>query len=205
MMMPSGPRPDDGHDKEFMNTLAKGLAVLSAFGKQRPAMTLSDAAANLSRATARRVLRTLARLGYVVQDGRAFSLTPRVLELGFAYLSGQDWIDRAQLGYLDGAEIWRRLRSVPIEPYTPYTITDMQALFDRVRADREQGFSIVDEELEQGLRSIAVPVLDRTGQAVGAINLSAHATRTTRNEMREKFLPELRAIAQRISQAPQPI
>jgi IclR family transcriptional regulator, pca regulon regulatory protein len=264
MMMPSGPRPDEGHDKEFMNTLAKGLVVLSAFGKQRPAMTLSDAAAvaSLSRATARRVLRTLAQLGYVVQNGRAFSLTPRVLELGFAYLSGQDRIDRAlpmmkdvseqlgescsgsilqgveivylarvparrimstalsvgsrlpafhtslgraQLGYLDGAEIWRRLRSVPIEAYTPYTITDMQALYDRVRADREQGFSIVDEELEQGLRSIAVPVLDRTGQAIGAINLSAHTTRTTRNEMREKFLPELRRIAQRISQAPPPV
>ena len=96
-MMPFGPRPDGDHDKEFMNTLAKGLAVLSAFGKQRPAMTLSDAAAvaSLSRATARRVLRTLAQLGYVVQDGRAFSLTPRVLELGFAYLTGQDWIDRA--------------------------------------------------------------------------------------------------------------
>ncbi|MGA2292080.1 IclR family transcriptional regulator domain-containing protein [Bradyrhizobium sp.] len=251
----------DGHDKEFMTTLAKGLGVLSAFGKQRPAMTLSDAAAaaNLSRATARRVLRTLAQLGYVVQDGRAFSLTPRVLELGFAYLSGQDWIDRAlpmmkelserlgescsgsilegieivyvvrlparrimstalavgsrlpafhtslgraQLGYLDAAEIWRRLRTAPIGAYTPYTITDMQALFDRVCADREQGFSIVDEELERGLRSIAVPVLDRTGQAIGAINLSAHSTRTTRNEMREKFLPGLAHIAQRISQTP---
>jgi IclR family transcriptional regulator, pca regulon regulatory protein len=81
----------------------------------------------------------------------------------------------------------------------------MQALFDRVRPDREQGFSIVDEELEQGLRSIAVPVLDRTGQAVGAINLSAHTTRTTRNEMREKFLPELRRIAQRISEALPPV
>ena len=182
--------------------------------------------------------------------------------MGFAYLSGQDWIDRAlpmmkevseqlgescsgsilqgieivyvarvparrimstalavgsrlpafhtslgraQLGCLDGAEIWRRLRSAPIEAYTPYTITDMRALFDRVCADREQGFSIVDEELERGLRSIAVPVLDRTGQAVGAINLSAHSTRTTRNEMREKFLPELKAIAQRISQAPRPL
>jgi IclR family transcriptional regulator, pca regulon regulatory protein len=114
-------------------------------------------------------------------------------------------LGRAQLGYLDGAEIWRRLRSTTIEAYTPYTITDTQALFDRVCADREQGFSIVDEELERGLRSIAVPVLDRTGQAVGAINLSAHATRTTRNEMREKFLPELRAIAQRISQTPRPV
>ena len=73
-----------------------------------------------------------------------------------------------------------------IEPYTPYTITDLQALFERVRLDHEQGFAIVDEELERGLRSIAVPVLDRDGQAVGAINLSSHSTRTTRNEMRER-------------------
>ena len=188
---------------------------------------------NLSRATARRVLRTLAQLGYVVQDGRAFSLTPRVLELGFAYLSGQDWIDRA-LPMMKEAERATRRILLRLDPaghrdrlcrarhgaahhvdraggwqpacrpftprsaapssaistmrksgaacgrhaskrYTPYTITDMQALFDRVRADREQGFSIVDEELERGLRSIAVPVLDRTGQAVGAINLSAHS------------------------------
>jgi IclR family pca regulon transcriptional regulator len=246
-----------------MATLAKGLAVLGLFGKQRPSMTLSEAAlaANVSRATARRILRTLAELGYVEQRARQFSLSPNILQLGFAYLATQNWIERAaplmkelserlhescsaailqgieivyvarvparrimstalavgsrlpafhtslgraQLGCLDGAEIWRRLRSASIEAYTPYTITDMQALFDRVCADREQGFSIVDEELERGLRSIAVPVLDRTGQAVGAINLSAHSTRTTRNEMREKFLPELKAIAQRISQAPRP-
>ena len=258
MMMPSG-SPDKGRDKEFMTTLAKGLAILGAFGKQRPTMTLSDAATvtNLSRAAARRVLRTLAQLGYVVQDGRAFSLTPRVLDLGFAYLSGQDWVDRAlplmkevseqlgescsgsilqgieivyvarvptkrimsvaasvgsrlpafhssmgrvQLGFLDDAEIWRRLKSVRIEPLTPSTITDLQALFDRIRDDHAQGFSIVDEELERGLRSIAVPVLDRDGQAVGAINLSSHSTRTTRNKMREVFLPELRKIAAHVSQ-----
>ena len=47
----------------------------------------------------------------------------------------------------------------------------MQALFDRVRDDRAQGFSIVDEELERGLRSIAVPIVDRNGQAVGAVNV----------------------------------
>jgi len=45
-----------------------------------------------------------------------------------------------------------------------------------------------------------VPVLDRDGQAVGAINLSSHSTRTTRNEMREVFLPELRKIAAHVSQ-----
>ena len=187
------PRERQGDDKEFMATLAKGLAVLGCFGKQRPTMTLSEAAgaANLSRATARRILRTLAELGYVEQQGRDFSLSPNILKLGFAYLATQSWVERAQpllkelserlqesasaailegneivyvvrvptrrimsasisvgsrlpafhtalgrvlLGYLDEAEIWRRLKSQRIEAYTPSTITDLQALFDRVRA-----------------------------------------------------------------------
>jgi len=108
-------------------------------------------------------------------------------------------LGRVLLGYLDEAELWRRLKSQRIEAYTPQTITDLQALFDRIRADRMQKFSIVDEELERGLRALAVPVLDRGGQAVGAINLSAHSTRTTRSEMREQFLPELNRIAQQVS------
>jgi len=245
-------------DKEFMTTLAKGLAVLGAFGRQHPTMTLSEAAqvAELSRATARRILRTLNALGYVEQNGREFSLSPRIVDLGFAYLSTQSWVDRAlpsmrrlserldetcsgailqgteivyvariaarrimssvlsvgsrlpafhtalgraQLGFLEEAEIWRRLMSLRIEAYTPYTITEPQALFDRVKADREQGFSIVDEELERGLRALAVPIMDGGGQVVAAINLSTHSTRTTRNEMRERFLPELKAIAQQLS------
>jgi IclR family pca regulon transcriptional regulator len=245
-------------DKEFMTTLAKGLAVLGAFGRERPTMTLSEAAqaVDLSRATARRVLRTLSELGYVEQNGRDFALAPRILDLGFAYLSTQSWIDRAlplmrelsermgescsaailqgsdivyvarvparrimsaalsvgsrlpafhtalgraMLGHLDEAEVWRRLKSLRIDAYTPQTITDLQALFDRIRADWEQGFSIVDEELERGLRSLAVPVLDRHGQAVGAINLSTHSNRTTRNEMRDRFLPELRRIAAQLA------
>jgi IclR family pca regulon transcriptional regulator len=259
-LMPQAPHPYQGDpdDKEFMSTLAKGLAVLGAFGRLRPTMTLSEAAqvADLSRATARRVLRTLTQLGYVEQDGRTFSLSPQILNLGFAYLSTQSWIDRAQplmrelserlgetcsaailqgndivyvarvparrimsttlsvgsrlpamhtalgrilFGYLDEAEIWRRLKSQRIEAYTPQTITDLQALFDRIRDDREQKFSIVDEELERGLRALAVPVLDRSGQAVGAINLSTHATRTTRNEMRDRFLAELNRLAGQVS------
>jgi IclR family pca regulon transcriptional regulator len=80
--------------------------------------------------------------------------------------------------------LWRRLRSLHVDAYTPSTIVDVQALFDRVREDHTQGFSIVDEELERGLRSIAVPIVDRNRQAVAALNLSTHSTRTTRNEMR---------------------
>jgi IclR family pca regulon transcriptional regulator len=245
-------------DKEFMATLAKGLAVLSSFDKQRPAMTLSEAAraSGLSRATARRILRTLTELGYVAQNGRAFSLSSGILKLGFAYLATQNWIEQAtplmralseefhescsaailehteivyvarfparrimsvalsvgtrlpafhtalgriQLGYLDDGELWRRLMSLRVEAYTPSTITDVQALYERVQDDHAQGFSIVDEELERGLRSIAVPVLHRDGQAIAALNVSTHSTRTTRNEMRERFLPSLRAVAAQVS------
>jgi IclR family pca regulon transcriptional regulator len=246
-------------DKEYMATLAKGLAVLRAFGEERPTMTLSEAAAaaGLSRAAARRILRTLTDLGYVQQDGRAFALAPRVLELGFRFLSTQSWIDRVlplmrgisealqescsaavlqgmeivyvarvptrrimsatiavgtrlpafhtsmgriQLGFLDEAEIWRRLHSAKVEPLTPSTITDLKALVDRIQNDRAQGFSIVDEELERGLRSIAVPLLARSGRVLAALNVSAHANRTTRNEMRERFLPRLREAARQIAE-----
>jgi IclR family pca regulon transcriptional regulator len=245
-------------DKEFMLTLAKGLAVLNSFGRHRPTMTLSQAAetVRLSRATARRVLHTLVDLGYVAQNGRQFALSPRVMQLGFAYISSQSWIDRAvplmkslserfhescsaailegteiiyvariparrimsaalavgsrlpafhssmgriQLGFLDEVEVWRRLKSIRIEPFTPATITDLQALHERIREDRRQGFSIVDEELERGLRSIAVPLVERDGQCVGALNLSTHSTRTTRNALRETFLPELKAVAEQVS------
>lgn len=259
-----GPSADNGYaaapdDKEYMATLAKGLAVLAAFGEARPTMSLSEAAtaAKLSRAAARRVLRTLAGLGYVAQNGKLFSLAPRILELGFAYLSSQSWIDRAeplmkevshdlqescsaailqgseivyvarmsaphrimsttiavgtrlpafhtslgriQLGYREEPELTALLKAMRIEPYTASTIVDRAALADRIRKDHAQGFSIVDEELEKGLRALAVPIVSRAGRCVAALNLSAHSNRTTRNEMRERFLPRLRDVAQQIS------
>jgi IclR family pca regulon transcriptional regulator len=259
--MPDHAAPAPADDKEFMATLAKGLAVLGAFGRERPSMTLSEAATatSVSRATARRILRTLTELGYVTQEGRQFSLSSNILKLGFSYLATQSWIDRAQplmrdlserlgescsaailegneivyvarvparrimstvlsvgsrlpafhtalgriqLGFLDEAEIWRRLKSQHIEAYTPSTIIDLQALFDRVRDDHAQGFSIVDEELERGLRAIAVPVVGRGGDAVGAINVSTHAARITRNEMRDIFLPALRMLANEVALGP---
>ncbi len=106
---------------------------------------------------------------------------------------------RLQLGALDEDEIWSRLRSVPIKGYTASTITGLDSLVERVQLDTAQGFSIVDEELEGGLRSIAVPITTRAGRMVAAIDVSAHSTRTTRNEMRDRFLGPMRAVAQEIS------
>jgi len=74
---------------DFVQALARGLEVIRSFDEEHPSPTLSELAERtaLSRATVRRSLLTLAHLGYVAQKGRRFSLTPRVLELGFGYLS----------------------------------------------------------------------------------------------------------------------
>jgi len=83
---------------DFVQSLARGLAVIRAFDAEHPALTLSDAArrAGLPRAAARRFLHTLETLGYVRSDARTFSLTPRVLELGFSYLSALSLPEIAQ-------------------------------------------------------------------------------------------------------------
>ena len=75
--------------EHFVQSLERGLAVIRAFGPEDPELTLSDVArrTGLTRAAARRFLLTLADLGYVRSDGRLFALTPRVLDLGYAYLS----------------------------------------------------------------------------------------------------------------------
>ncbi len=73
----------------FVRSVARALKVIGSFGAETPSQTVAQVAArtNLDRATARRVLLTLEELGYLRHDGRLFSLTPLVLELGFAYLS----------------------------------------------------------------------------------------------------------------------
>ncbi|MEV5052438.1 IclR family transcriptional regulator domain-containing protein [Arthrobacter sp. LAR12-1-1.1] len=75
---------------QYVQSLARGLAVIRAFDTEHPKMTLTEVAARteLTRATARRFLHTLAELGYVRTDGKTFALTAKVLQLGYAYLSG---------------------------------------------------------------------------------------------------------------------
>ncbi|WP_432492006.1 IclR family transcriptional regulator domain-containing protein [Kineococcus gypseus] len=81
--------PREGAGPDFIEALARGLEVIAAFGRERPVMTLAEAAAatGLARPTARRILLTLGELGYVRQGPGGFSLTPRVLELGVAQVA----------------------------------------------------------------------------------------------------------------------
>jgi IclR family pca regulon transcriptional regulator len=107
---------------DFVEAIARGLDVITAFAPQRPAMTLSEvaAAAGLARPTARRILLTLEQLGYVRAVAGSFTLTPRVLELGMAYVQSRGLWDVARphmerlvgqtgqsssIGQLDGPDI----------------------------------------------------------------------------------------------------
>jgi IclR family pca regulon transcriptional regulator len=80
---------EQGHDGDFVQSLDRGLSVIRAFDSDHPKLTLSEVAAStgLSRAAARRFLRTLVQLGYMRSDGSRFALRPKILELGYAYLS----------------------------------------------------------------------------------------------------------------------
>jgi len=243
----------------YVQSFARGLAVIRAFGPRAPRMTLSEVAARtgLTRAGARRILLTLQTLGYVTMDGRHFALTPRILDLGYAYLSATPLWDLAQpymedvvaatrescsVTVLDGDDVvyilrlashrvmsinlsvgsrlpaWAtamgRVLLADLEPaalnnaleaerpaYTSHTVTDAAALRHILAQVREQGYAIVQEELEPGLQSIAVPLRDRLGRAIAAMNVSGAANRYTTAQMREEFLPPLRAAAAQIGEA----
>ncbi|MFJ8506873.1 IclR family transcriptional regulator C-terminal domain-containing protein [Streptomyces avermitilis] len=240
--------------REFVESLARGLTVITSFGEGRAELTLTEVAraTGLARATARRALITLEHLGYVTAQGGVFRLTPRVLGLGFPALSrttlpdvaaphlaalSQRVHESASLAVLAGDEIrytarftTSRVLSVHItvgtrlpayatslgramladlpEPHlpdpsgpvapTPRTVTDPEdprAVLARVRRD---GYALVDGELEEGLRSIAVPVRERGGRVVAAVNVAMHSSRRTPEECVEEVLPELFAAASRI-------
>ncbi|MGW1715131.1 IclR family transcriptional regulator domain-containing protein [Streptomyces sp. NPDC002156] len=220
--------------REFIESLARGLTVLTAFGESRAELTLTEVAraTGLARATARRALITYEHLGYVESRGRTFALTPRVLSLGFPPLSRTSLPEiasphlaelagrvqeSASLAVLTETEIQytarvatRRIMSANITvgtrlPAYPTSMgrvlladTPDEAVTGVLAEVREQGYALVNGELEEGLRSIAVPVRDRTGRVVAAVSVEMHTTRRTAEQCVEEILPELHGTASRI-------
>jgi len=246
---------DQSHDGDFVQSLERGLSVIRAFDAEHPKLTLSEVAAStgLSRAAARRFLRTLVQLGYMRSDG--FSLRPKILELGYAYLSSltlpevamphleqlvEQVHESSSVSELDGDDVIyiarvptkrimtvtisvgtrfpayatsmgrvllaaqpeerldEYLESASLRGLTGHTITSATALRRELRKIRSQGWALVDQELEEGLRSIAAPIRDADGQVIAAINVSTHAGRRTLNSIVEELLQPLLATARRI-------
>jgi IclR family transcriptional regulator, pca regulon regulatory protein len=91
------PDERDNDDRDYVNSLARGLTVIRAFNRNRPSMTLSDVAkrTGINRAATRRFLLTLVREGYAETDGKYFRLRPKILELGFSALSSMTFSEIA--------------------------------------------------------------------------------------------------------------
>ncbi|MFC8824854.1 IclR family transcriptional regulator C-terminal domain-containing protein [Streptomyces sp. NPDC057137] len=251
----------------FVESLARGLAVLASFGPALgealggdrttgvPLSALAQAT-GLARATVRRALITLEHLGYVTSDDGLFRPLPRVLDLGFAPLSGltlpllaQPHLvtlvkrvqESASMSVLAGDDIQyvarvaterimsvditvgtrfpayatsmgrvlladllaglppderdERLRAPAPAALTPYTVTSVQRLSALLDQAGRDGYALVEGELEEGLRSLAVPVRDRDGRVVAAVNVSMPVGRRTAEESLADLLPPLRETA----------
>jgi len=243
--------------RDFNQSLERGLEIIQTFGADAPRQTVSEVAAKtgLTRATTRRFLITLVELGYVATDGRTFQLAPRVLGLGYSFLSGLGFPDIAlphlerlvsevdessEASILDGrdivyvvrvpgtklmtlaisigsrmpahatsmgkvllaglsdAELDAYLATAELTRFLPRTVTDPTVLRSQIVSVRADGHAIVDQELEQGLLAIAVPIHDRIGRVVAAVNLSTHIARRSVKSLSDDLLAPLQRTALQI-------
>jgi IclR family pca regulon transcriptional regulator len=245
-------------DPSFMTSLARGLAVLRAFSDSRRALTIAQISqkTGIPRAAVRRCLHTLKQLGYAEAEMNNFSLRPKVLTLGYSYLSStplavssQPYLNnisralnescslavlddsevlyiarsatsrvmsvalnagsrlpayctslgRVMLAHLDPDELDAYFARTKLRPMTERTVVSQKRLREILAGVRQQGYAINDEELELGLRSIAVPVRGASGKVLAALNVGAQAARVSTLQMETEFLPVLQRGAQELS------
>ena len=246
-----------GDSTEFVQSLERGLSVIRAFDAEHSRLTLSEVAAatGLSRAAARRFLHTLVHLGYMRTAGGRFELRPKILELGYAYLSSltlpevamphleelvEEVHESSSVSELDGERRrlhrprphqadhdgddlrrhpFPRLRDVdgPGAARRPARAVAGRVPVHRVAApphrahhhhgerappgaaqDQGQGWALIDQELEEGLRSLAAPIRDSDGTVIAAVNVSTHAGRRSLDAIVADLLSPLLATAERI-------
>ncbi|MBB5392324.1 MULTISPECIES: IclR family transcriptional regulator C-terminal domain-containing protein [unclassified Herbaspirillum] len=245
-------------DPSFMTSLARGLAVIRAFSDSRRSLTIAQISqkTGIPRAAVRRCLHTLKQLGYADSEVNNFSLRPKILTLGYSYLSSTPLTISAQpylnnisrtlgescsLAVLDDNEVLYVARSaasrvmsvalntgsrlpayctslgrvmlshlpddqlkayfekVKLRALTDKTVVSQKRLREILARVREAGYAVIDEELEVGLRSIAVPVRGASGNVLAALNVGAQAARVSQRQMEEEILPVLLRGAQELS------
>jgi IclR family pca regulon transcriptional regulator len=221
-------------------------------------MSVTDVAnaAGINRAAARRFLLTLVHLGYVQTDEKRFWLTPKVLDLGYRYLSSMSWWQLAQptverlstqvhetcgAAVLEGFDVvyviraavariltnnpsigsrWpvhatsmgrvllsdktdeelvEFLKAAPLQKLNRHTTIDIPVLVKRIQQAKENGYAIVDQELEEGLRALAVPIRDRRGAILAAINIAVPAQRYSIAQLKSQFLEPLQEAARNVT------
>ena len=244
-------------DPNFMNSLARGLAVIRAFSDTTRGTTLMKISeqTGLSRAVVRRCLYTLEEMKYVSKREDGYYLEPRILALSQTYFSSnplpslsQDFLDRVKeatnescsLAVLDQDEIVyvarsaaRKIMTVSLgigsrlpayctslgrvllaslstkelnavlgqthrAKHTQFTKTRLSDLKLAIAVAREKDYALTDQELELGLRSLAVPVRNHEQKVVAAINVGVQAARVSNRKMISEILPILKNAAEEL-------
>lgn len=244
-------------DPDFVNSLARGLAVMGSFGKGHEKMTLTQVAArtDLTRGTARRFLLTLCKLGYLSTDEKLYWLTPKVLRFSSNYLatfglgetahpliqeltervgetSSMSVLDEDEIVYvarvekhraysnrivvgtrlpahstsmglvllsgLTDDELDKWLARYELIKFTRSTVVDKRKLKRNIQEIRKVGYATTEGALEIGVRSLSVPIHNRKGQVIAAMNVATFASRVSSEEVIERCLPALIETAEKI-------
>lgn len=242
---------------DFVAGFARGLKVIRAFGENSHMLTLSQVAerSGLTAAGARRLLLTLVALGYAGTKDRFYFLTPRILSLGYSYLTSLplyhfaqpileelvektgetcavgvlDDVDvvyvlripvrriasgdfgigtrrpahatsmgRILLGHLNERELADYFERADLRAYTGTTVTDPKLLRQRIKEDREQGYSWITGEMAEHVSGLSVPIIGEDSRINSAINISFNRPKISRNEVLREYLPPLRDAADQI-------
>lgn len=253
-MTPVNPEPEQ-RPRDFVGAVVHVMNVLKAFDAEHPQMTLSEVSkqTGLDRAGARRYLLSLAHLGYVAQEGKVFRLTPKVLELGYAFMAtmplseiAQSYLNKvcertgetAAIAILDGdhivhiarantnrlfapvihvggrfpalntstgrvmvaykadTELDEFVKKAELNRASPWGVTTKTQLRNELLKIRKQGYAIADQEIEEGVRSIAAPVFNGEGKALAALIVVTNVATVPKKKLVDEFLPVLQATAQ---------
>jgi IclR family transcriptional regulator, pca regulon regulatory protein len=247
-------RDEESGRSELITGFSRGLAVIRSFANATAPMSIADVAkaVGLNRSTARRFLRTLEAEGYVAAENGRYSLQPRILELGYAYLASVPVdeamrrclfqaaekaqesciaavldgphvvivaraqrtfprvmtlalttgtrirahltaVGRVLLAELPERELEEYLRAVDFHKETTTTIAGPDELRRELARIRDDGYSIVDQEIELGVRACAL-LVPRHSHPSMAVSISSSATRGTVETVRRDHLPVLREL-----------
>jgi len=240
--------------RDIVGSIAHGFNVIKAFDAEHSQLTLSQVAerTGMSRAGARRYLLTLVHLGYVRQHERLFRLSPKVLELGYAYLSSvqlstiaQPYIEslrdqtgettalavlddifivhiaransskliaptltigrrfpavytstgRVLIAMKSDEEIDEIMRKSDLTPPTPLSLSSELEIRAALSKVKRNGYAIGNQENETGIRTLAVPVSNKSGEVVAAIDVLTNIATVTAEQLIRRFLPLLKAAA----------
>ena len=191
---------DDGRSYALRpRILALGHAFLSSTPLVYAVQPLLDQITSVSHESSSMAVLEGDEILYLARSSTTTRLLSIELGIGSRLPAYCTSMGRVLLAGLAPAELNAYLARVPLVKLTNKTVATAEELKEALQAVRRAGYCVVDQELEIGLRSIAVPVVDSSGRSVAAINVGTQSSRVAVSEMESRFLPHLRAAAHELA------